>query len=110
MISPFIGINTSKLLAKVIKKNKVKAIIITKFSRNDFYNKVSSIEGLKILKEAGCELKAVKKLHTKLYIFDSSAMILGSSNFTDGGLITNLELNILFKNDKSIKPWNILFQ
>ncbi len=102
MICPFIGINTSKLLAKVIIENKTTATIITRFSRNDFYNNASSIEGLRILKEAGCELKAVKRLHTKLYIFDNNAMILGSSNFTDGGLITNIELNILFRDEKSI--------
>ena len=68
----------------------------------DFFAKASSIAGLKILKEAGCELKAVKRLHTKLYVFDSNAIILGSSNFTDGGLITNIELNILVKDEKSI--------
>jgi HKD family nuclease len=102
LISPFIGINTSKALAQVINEKKLKATVITRFSRNDFYNNVSSIEGLLILKEAGCNLKAVKKLHTKLYLFDSDSMILGSSNFTDGGLMTNLELNILFMDEKNI--------
>lgn len=102
MICPFIGYNSSKELANLIKKRKIKVTIITRFSRNDFYNNVSSIEGLKVLKDAGCELKAVQKLHTKLYIFDNNAMILGSSNFTDGGLMTNIELNILIKDEKAI--------
>jgi len=102
VISPFIGINTSKALAQVINEKKIKATVITRFSRNDFYSNASSIEGLLILKEAGCNLKAVKKLHTKLYLFDNNAMILGSSNFTNGGLITNLELNILFRDEKNI--------
>jgi hypothetical protein len=109
MISPFIGINTSKLLAKVIKENNIAATIITRFSRNDFYKHASSIEGLRILKEAGCNLKAVKNLHTKLYIFDDNAMILGSSNFTDGGLMTNIELNILIKDEKSITNQGITY-
>ena len=102
MICPFIGINTSKILANLITKKKIKATIITRFSRNDFFARASSIEGLKILKEVGCELKAVKRLHTKLYVFDANAIILGSSNFTDGGLISNLELNILVQDEKSI--------
>ena len=102
MVCPFIGINTSKLLADLMTKKKIKATIITKFSRNDFFSRASSIEGLKILEEAGCELKAVKRLHTKLYVFDANAIILGSSNFTDGGLISNLELNILVQDEKNI--------
>ncbi len=102
LICPFIGINTSKILANIITRKKFEAIIITRFSRNDFYVNASSIEGLKILKEAGCELKAVKNLHTKLYIFDNNAIILGSSNFTDGGLISNIELNIFIKDEKNI--------
>lgn len=102
LISPFIGINTSRKLASIISKNGIKVTIITRFSRNDFFACASSIEGLKILKDAGCELKAVKRLHTKLYIFDNDAIIMGSSNFTDGGLISNLELNILVSGEKDI--------
>jgi HKD family nuclease len=102
LICPFIGINTSRMLADIMERKKIKATIITRFSRNDFYAGASSIQGLNILKNAGCELKAVKKLHTKLYIFDNDAIILGSSNFTDGGLISNVELNILIKEEKEI--------
>ncbi|MFI1770179.1 phospholipase D family protein [Thalassobellus citreus] len=109
LISPFIGINTSKILANIIKEKKIKATIITRFSRNDFFVGASSIEGLRILKEAGFELKAVKKLHTKLYVFDNNAIILGSSNFTDGGLISNIELNILIKDEKSIVNHGITY-
>jgi phosphatidylserine/phosphatidylglycerophosphate/cardiolipin synthase-like enzyme len=45
------------------------------------------------------KLLAVKKLHTKLYIFDNNKMILGLSNFTTGGLETNIELNIFIENE-----------
>ncbi len=102
MVCPFIGINTSKMLVDLIKKKDIKATIITRFSRNDFFSNASSIEGLEILKGVGCELKAVKRLHTKLYVFDNDAIILGSSNFTDGGLISNLELNILIQDERNI--------
>ena len=102
IICPFIGLHTSKMLDDIIKEKVLKSTIITRFSRKDFYNNASSIEGLKILSEAGCILKAVKSLHTKLYLFDTDSMILGSSNFTNGGLITNIELNIYAKNEKEI--------
>lgn len=109
LISPFIGINTSRKLANVISKTGIKVTIITRFSRNDFYSRASSIEGLKILREVGCELKAVKKLHTKLYIFDNNAIVMGSSNFTDGGLISNIELNVLICGEKDIINHSIAY-
>lgn len=99
LISPFIGINTAVMLAGILAKKQINVVVITRFSSNDFYCGVSSLEGLKILLNAGCEIKAVKRLHTKLYIFDNQAFILGSSNFTDGGLISNIELNILIQDD-----------
>ena len=109
LISPFIGINTAVMLAKVLVKKHLKVVVITRFSSRDFQCGVSSLEGLKILLNAGCELKAVKQLHTKLYVFDEKAFILGSSNFTDGGLISNIELNILVKDDEDIVTQGIAY-
>jgi len=102
MICPFIGFYTAKYLSELIIKNNIKSKIITRFSRNDFYKQVSSIEGLKLLHNAGANIKAVKNLHAKLYVFDSNSIILGSSNFTNGGLITNLELNVLIEDEHEI--------
>lgn len=102
MICPFIGHGTSNFLAKHIHESNFKTTIITKFNRADFYSGVSSIVGLKHLHEAGATIKAIKNLHTKLYIFDSNSIIIGSSNFTNGGLISNLELNVLIQESKKI--------
>jgi HKD family nuclease len=99
LICPFIGIKTAIMLANILANKQINVIIITRFSSHDFYCGVSSLEGLRMLLNAGCEIKAVKALHTKLYVFDNKAFILGSSNFTNGGLISNIELNILIDND-----------
>ncbi len=102
IICPFFGRNTSIRLAEKIKQYGIEAEIISRFSRHDFFCKASSLEGLKELLLAGASLKAVKNLHTKLYIFDDQNIILGSSNFSRGGLVTNLELNILIKDENEI--------
>lgn len=98
IISPFIGYETAKELVKIKKEKNVSINLITKFSSADFFAKASSIDAIKLLHENGIEIRAVKKLHTKLYLIDSYAMILGSSNFTRGGFVTNIELNVLFEN------------
>lgn len=98
IISPFIGLQTAKELVNIKQKKNINVVLITRFNRADFYTKASSIEALKLLVENNIIIFAVKNLHTKLYIIDNDAMILGSSNFTTGGFLTNIELNVLFQN------------
>ncbi len=68
---------------------------------------MSSIEGLKYLLEAGAEILALVGLHTKLYVFDNKASIIGSANFTTGGFYTNHELSVLIRDDKAINQESI---
>lgn len=109
MVCPFIGFHTAKLLSEKISELNLKASIITKFNRLDFYNGVSSLKGLSLLNKSGAKIKAIKKLHSKLYIFDSRSIIIGSSNFTNGGLITNLELNIFIEDSRKIVNQSIAY-
>jgi len=101
IISPFLGYKTALKLSE-ISNSGIEVTVITKFSRADFYFGASSLEGLLELAKSNVELLALKKLHTKLYIFDNNKIILGSSNFTTGGLETNIELNILIENEFDI--------
>ena len=98
IISPFIGIQTAKELIKIKKEKNLRINLITRFNRADFFTRVSSLEAIHLLNENNVLILAVKNLHTKLYIIDNDAMILGSSNFTNGGFLTNIELNVLFQN------------
>ena len=101
IISPFIGIQTAKEIVKIIKEKNINVTLITRFNRSDFYSKASSLEALNLLSDNNVKILAVKKLHTKLYIIDTDSMILGSSNFTTGGFLTNIELNVLFQNENN---------
>lgn len=98
IISPFIGLQTANELIKIKQKKNISITLITRFNRADFYTKASSIQALKLLNDNNVQILAVKNLHTKLYLIDTDAMILGSSNFTSGGFLTNIELNVLFQN------------
>lgn len=102
IISPFIGEKTAFELSKAIKSKNIKCRIITRFYREDFIQKVSSIEGLKYLFDAGAEILALVGLHSKLYVFDDKAAIIGSANFTTGGFYTNHELSVLIKDNNPV--------
>lgn len=102
IISPFIGEKTAFELSKAIKSKNIKCRIITRFYREDFIQKVSSIEGLKYLFDSGVEILALVGLHSKLYVFDDKAAIIGSANFTTGGFYTNHELSVLIKDNNPV--------
>lgn len=102
IVSPFIGFETSKLLAESLKGSQVECTIITRFYREDFINHASSLDGLKILTEAGIKVYALQGLHTKLYIFDGESAILGSANFTMGGFRYNHELSLMIEDETEL--------
>lgn len=102
IVSPFIGFETSKQLAISLKGTQVGCTIITRFYREDFLNHASSLEGLKILLEAGFKVIALKNLHAKLYIFDNELAILGSANFTMGGFRFNHELSLIIEDEDEL--------
>lgn len=102
IVSPFIGFETSRQLVSSLKGKNVDCILITRFYREDFLNNASSLEGLKILVEAGFKVYALKDLHSKLYIFDNNLTILGSANFTMGGFRWNHELSLLIEDEKEL--------
>jgi len=94
IISPFMGMSTCKELSNIITANKLNCKIITRFYRENFFQNVSSIDGLLLLLKSGAELMALKYLHTKLYIFDDNCSIITSANFTSNGFYANYELGL----------------
>ena len=93
IISPFISFQSLDF----IKDSNADITIITRFSLEDFAKGSSSIDCLsELLNSNNVKIYAMKDLHTKLYIFDDNTAILGSANFTDGGLNRNVELSVEF--------------
>ena len=95
IISPFIGLNTSRIISDYLKENKdCKCTLITRFYRQDFLDGVSSLDALKLLLESNVDIYALKNLHSKLYLIDDNYGIIGSANFTMGGFKSNHELSL----------------
>jgi len=103
IISPFIGTQTAKMLAEWLSENpEVTCNIITRFYREDFIERVSSIHGLEMLLHARANIYALIDLHSKLYLFDSHSTIIGSANFTKGGFVSNYEICVLMNDEPEI--------
>lgn len=103
IISPFIGTQTATFLADwLINNATVKCNIITRFYREEFIERVSSIYGLEQLFHAKANIYALIDLHSKLYSFDIHSTIIGSANFTQGGFRSNHEICVLMDDEPEI--------
>ncbi|MCM3584230.1 phospholipase D family protein [Mesobacillus maritimus] len=103
IISPFIGTQTANMLADWLKDNpSVVCNVITRFYREDFVERVSSIYGLERLLHANANIFALVDLHSKLYLFDTHSTIIGSANFTKGGFVSNHEICVLMDDEHEI--------
>jgi len=87
LVPPFITDNMVTHLFKNWQGSTIQ--VITRFNLNDFRSGVSSLKALRKLIENGAEIKGIKNLHSKVYIFDTKSMIITSANFTNGGFFTN---------------------
>ena len=134
-----IGINTNKMAAEMIEKSKQPVL---EFSHAETKEKFSELisdemvtsedsketeEGvskfIEWLRNGKMEIKAypTQNIHAKLYIMsfaegdrDAGRVITGSSNFTQAGLVDNLEFNVELKNradyDFALKKFNDLWK
>lgn len=92
LISPFITENMVRLLLDNWRGTNVQ--IITRFNLNDFLSGVSSLKALKRLVSRNVKIKGIKDLHSKVYIFDQTSVIITSANFTNGGFFNNYEFGV----------------
>lgn len=91
VVCPFIKAGALKPLLK-LKPDKVK--VITRFNLVDFAEGVSDIAALRMLLDVGAQVRGIRKLHAKLYLFHSIAIIT-SANLTKSALNSNHEFGIV---------------
>ena len=94
IISPFLSVAMAQRLCDSIRERGLRCAFITRFYIEDMVAKANSIDALEMLLNAGVDLYAVKRLHTKLYLFDHDQAIVGSANFTTEGFKSNIELSL----------------
>lgn len=98
IISPFLSKKMADLLCNAANRG-VRCSFITRMYLQDFLDGSNTLDGLQNMLDAGVQLYALIGLHTKLYLFDEYDAILGSANFTEGGLSRNIELSVHFKDE-----------
>lgn len=84
---------------RFFKHGKPKAIqVITRFNLRDFADGVSDASALRLLLKSGAQIRGVRNLHAKLYLFGESRVIVTSANLTDAALLRNHEFGFVAEN------------
>jgi len=105
IINPFIKKEIIEKILASLENKKLK--ILLKTNVYDMSNDVFDLESLYLLKTHNAEIRAIRNLHAKLFIFDNKKAIVTSSNLTKAGLNSNIEFSILIEDDGFVND-NIL--
>jgi hypothetical protein len=100
IVCPFV---TQRALQHLLEPTPGRCRLITRFSLADWAAGVSDPLALQWLIERGGEIRGVRDLHTKLYVFDGEAAILGSANLTWAALTSNHELGARMKDGRIVQ-------
>ena len=93
IVCPFIKERTA---ARLLKRGRPHPLrVITRFNLGDFADGVSDISALRLLMDTGAEIRGVRNLHSKLYVFGGSCAILTSANLTEAALLRNHEFGFV---------------
>lgn len=100
LMAPFIKLGAIEELLATQRPKPLR--VLTRFNLADCRAKAQDIEALKLLLDRGAQVKGVKGLHSKLYIFDKSTVILGSANLTKRALGVNHELGVMIREPEAV--------
>jgi phosphatidylserine/phosphatidylglycerophosphate/cardiolipin synthase-like enzyme len=100
--SPFIKLSVVNLIFECRKSN-FSINGLTSFRLRNFERGVSDLGAIKLLFDKQARIKNIANIHSKIYIFDSTAAVISSANLTPGGLIRNVELGVLLRERNVVK-------
>ena len=92
IICPFIKKRTASRLLEHGRPRSLQ--VITRFNPVHFIEGVSDISALRLLLQAGAQIRGVKNVHAKLYLLGRTALIT-SANLTEAALTRNLEFGCI---------------
>jgi hypothetical protein len=99
VISPFIKL---RALERLLATNAQSIQVITRLNLDDFAAEVSDIAALRRVLEAGGQVRGIKNLHAKLYLFGASRAIITSANLTVAALDRNQEFGAVTQDPTSL--------
>jgi hypothetical protein len=92
IISPFIKLGA---LEPLLTRPWRSIQVITRFSLNDFASGVSDLSALRRLIQVGAQVRGIRGLHAKVYLFGDRRAIVTSANLTGAGLSGNHEFGLV---------------
>lgn len=100
IVCPFIQ---RKVVDRLLRKGSPQSLrVITRFCLSDFCEGVSSTAALRVLLGHGAQIRGVKHLHAKMYIFGGRRAIVTSANLTDAALRRNYEVGLVIDDPQSV--------
>lgn len=99
VVSPFIKLAALK---RLLSGRPRSICVITRFNLTDCAEGVSDLAALRALLDAGAQVRGVRNLHAKLYLFGASRAIVTSANLTLAALDRNHELGLVSADDAVI--------
>jgi hypothetical protein len=92
LVSPWLKVSGARLIIQALKKSAAtpgpRVRLLTTYNEEDFIGRssASDLEAYSILLRAGVEIRAVRGLHAKTYVFDGESAFVTSANLTSAGL------------------------
>jgi len=108
IVCPFIK---RRVANRLLKRGKPKLLqVITRFNLTDFAVGVSDVSALRLLLASGAQVRGVRNLHAKLYLFGDNRAIVTSANLTEAALLTNHELGFVAADAGIVDPCHQYFE
>lgn len=107
LMTPFIKRRPGERLLEARFPRRLR--VITRFALGGFASGVSDISTLQWLLDNGAEVRGVKNLHAKLYVFGSKRAVVTSANLTQAALTRNHEFGFLSDEAKIVKECRAYF-
>lgn len=96
IVCPFIQRRPLERLLARVGNSQVE--LVTRFDLEAFARGVSDLDALSLLLARGAQIRGVRHVHAKLYLFGDRAVVGTSANLTDSGLFRNAEFG--FRSDE----------
>lgn len=86
---PFIKYSVIARLLNVVSLDEI--LVVTRFNLSDCARGVSDIAALQTLMDAGADVRGLRGLHAKVFVFGNRRAAVTSANLTEAGLKGNIE-------------------
>jgi hypothetical protein len=86
ILSAFIKHNAFEWFKEQIEPTNIEVVVVTRWRLDDLVAKVSDLSVYRQCRKLGWTFKVDERLHSKLFLIDSSIAFIGSSNLTGAGL------------------------